>query len=402
MIVNKHPFATRGAAMIAATVSILCSAQSARAQLEWINLDSDIPGVAKSIDPHLINPWGLVPTPGGGAYWVADNATGVATLYNNFGVPANVVVTIPAPVSSGTAAIAAPTGVVVNHTSLTPASNPHHNDFSITENSSTEPAQLLFATEDGTICGYAPSVDGAHAIIAVDNSGAGAVYKGLAEAFSGGQHQLYACNFHAGTVDVFNAQFQPITVPGGFADPNAVSGFAPFNIKRVVVGATTEFLYVTYAQQDLAKHDDTGTNGYINVFRTDGTLIKRLAGPNTNLNSPWGMAYNHLRNQLLVGNNGSGLIVAFDATSVVQGQPGAVAGNVVVDRRKAPLQFQNLWALHFGREPEGFFNVTNLLDLNDLREDDFNIYCAAGIVGESHGLVSRIFRRDLFEIPALQ
>src|SRR5262249_34773064 len=78
-------------------------------------------------DPNLQNPWGVteIPTGMGSPFWVADNAAGVATLYN---VPASApnsvtppvpvrVVSIPTPVDllgrSG-----APTGAVFNITTL--------------------------------------------------------------------------------------------------------------------------------------------------------------------------------------------------------------------------------------------------------------------------------------------
>src|SRR5579862_2726007 len=44
------------------------------------NLVSDIAGVARTTDPNLVNPWGLAELPGG-PLWVADNGTGVASIY---------------------------------------------------------------------------------------------------------------------------------------------------------------------------------------------------------------------------------------------------------------------------------------------------------------------------------
>ena len=45
-----------------------------------INLVSDIPGRAQLTDSHLVNPWGIAAGPTT-PLWVADNGTGVATLY---------------------------------------------------------------------------------------------------------------------------------------------------------------------------------------------------------------------------------------------------------------------------------------------------------------------------------
>jgi hypothetical protein len=49
-------------------------------------------------------------------------------------------------------------------------------------------------------------------------------------------------------------------------------------------------LYVTYALQNAAKHDDVSGpgHGFIDIF-TNGDLVKRLASHGT-LNSPWGLA----------------------------------------------------------------------------------------------------------------
>ena len=101
---------------------------------------------------------------------------------------------------------------------------------------------FLFDTEDGTIVGWNPAIDptgqfagpggaSAQAVIAVDNSGnnftnpdpnqqTGAVYKGLAIATSttpiipgdaNSTALLYASNFRAGTVEVYDANFNQVT-----------------------------------------------------------------------------------------------------------------------------------------------------------------------------------------------
>ena len=81
------------------------------------NLVSDLSNVGAQItDQSLVNSWGLVAgqkTP----WWVADNGTGVSTLYNT--MSANVVkvpltVTIPAPAGSPAGTTSAPTGVIFN------------------------------------------------------------------------------------------------------------------------------------------------------------------------------------------------------------------------------------------------------------------------------------------------
>src|SRR6266566_6429333 len=144
------------------------------------NLVSDIPGLAAHTDANLKNPWGTSVGPGS-PIWVSDNHAGVTTLYDGAGNPQPLVVGIPAPPSAGAGAVGTPTGQAFN--TFDPASP----DFVISENGKSGPAFFLFATEDGTIAGWNPSVDQAHAVIAVDRSSAtdsagdvGAVYKGMA------------------------------------------------------------------------------------------------------------------------------------------------------------------------------------------------------------------------------
>src|SRR5437588_716766 len=76
------------------------------------NLVSDLAGVARFQDPHLVNPWGIAES-ATSPFWVSDNNAGVSTLYNTAGTPQSLVVSIPAPGdplgSSGT-----PTGTVFN------------------------------------------------------------------------------------------------------------------------------------------------------------------------------------------------------------------------------------------------------------------------------------------------
>src|SRR5437899_3513734 len=142
------------------------------------NLVSDIPGMAAHTDPFLLNPWGLAYGPTS-PFWVSDNNAGVSTLYTGQGVKIPLTsnpsqgVNIPSPDGNPTGGT--PTGVVFNGGA----------GFVVTENGKSGPARFIFATEDGTIAGWAPNVDFNNAVIAVDNStnptaADGAVYKGLA------------------------------------------------------------------------------------------------------------------------------------------------------------------------------------------------------------------------------
>jgi uncharacterized protein (TIGR03118 family) len=207
------------------------------------NLVSDQPGVADHLDPNLVNAWGLVAS-ATSPWWVADNGTGVSTLYNgNTGTPLSLVVTIPG---------GAPTGTVFN-------GGAH---FIVMSGGASGPARFLFASEDGTISGWNPAVPptvpppSKQAIVAVDNSAAGAIYKGLAIASTATGDFLYAADFHNGRVDVFDGAFAPVTTAGGFVDPNLPKGFAPFGIQNL-----QGRIFVAYAKQDADAEDEIAGEG---------------------------------------------------------------------------------------------------------------------------------------------
>ncbi len=266
-------------------------------------------------------------------------------------------VTIPSP--QGAKGPSAPTGQVFNNT--TEFKLPPTNQIS----------RFIFATEDGTISAWA---SGTNALLMVDNSASGAIYKGLAMATNNGGAYLYAANFSKGTVDIFDGTFKPISWEGAFVDSSIPAGFAPFNIRNF-----GGLLYVAYAHQDADKHDDESGpgSGYVNVFAPNGEWIARLIsqGP---LNSPWGLAiapvgFTPFGGKLLVGNFGDGVINAFDPATGVWLGP-------VKDSQGSPISIPGLWALQFGNGGRG--GATNVL------------YFTAGIPGtdhlEDHGLFGSI------------
>lgn len=169
------------------------------------NLVSDGFVPAQHIDSNLINPWGFSHGPSG-PLWVSDNGTGVTTVYTGNGtlvpIGGHPAITIATP--PGQTTPASPTGQVFNTSG---------HGFDITQNGTTASSVFIFATEDGTISGWNPTVNGGSSVIAVDNSagGTGAVYKGLAIGHThNGHERLYAANFRSGTVDVFNQQFHAV------------------------------------------------------------------------------------------------------------------------------------------------------------------------------------------------
>ena len=110
----------------------------------------------------------------------------------------------------------APTGVVYNSTT----------NFVV---GSDQPARFVFSGEDGTLSAWGR---GTNATLVVDNSGAHAIYKGLALATIGDSTFLYAPDFHNGRIDVFDGQFKPVVWPGAFVDPDLPLRDSPLSVSR--------------------------------------------------------------------------------------------------------------------------------------------------------------------------
>lgn len=316
-----------------------------------VNLVSDIPGEASHTDSRLLNPWGLVA--GEDVIWVNDNGSGLTTVYGPSGKIFRFEINIPAP--DGTPG-GTPTGLVFNDST----------GFVITNRLRHGPSTFLMATEDGTITAWNQGFSGTQAVIVVNT--AGAVYKGLALAFTMAGPQLYAANFSAGTVDVFDARFRPV---GSFSDPNVPPGFAPFGIRSLFGRVFVSFAFHPPGSED----DQAGPgNGFVDIFDTDGTLLRRFAsqGP---LNSPWGMTvapgnFGKFSNALLVGNFGDGMINALDLLT------GKFLGNLTTSTG-ADLVIPGLWGLTFSRE-EGRHTEWN--------SQGPRLYFTAGINDEADGL----------------
>ena len=397
-----------GAALAAAGLGAQAATESTFGTVLQTNLVSDLAGAAQLQDPNLVNPWGISSS-SGSPFWVSDNNAGVATLYSshNGATPVSIVplvVSIPTPVDS-TGAGGAPTGTVFNP-------NAGKGAFTVSGvNAQNLPASagalFLFSTEDGTITGWNPGVNpvgftpakaGTYSIIGVDNSGnnftnpdpnqqTGGVYKGLAIATSAtpivagdgdSTSLLYASNFRAGSVDVYDSKFKPVTsLPAGaFTDSELPHGYAPFDVQ--VLGAK---VYVTYALQNATRHDDKAGNhrGFVDVFNLDGTPggphgARRLISRGQ-LDSPWGLAIapagfagisaTGSDQVLLVGNFGNGQINAYDAST------GSFVGGLR-DPDGETISIDGLWAIRVGNGGNGGAANT--------------VYFTAGLLGERHGL----------------
>ena len=333
------------------------------------NLDSDLAGRAQFQDADLVNPWGIVAGPTS-PFWVSDNNAGVTTLYRGDGTKLSLTsgtttiphVNIPAPGGgAGT-----PTGVVFSR----------GKGFTVTSGTASGDSAFIFATEDGTIVSWAPAVDFANGIIAVDRSTTpdaqdGAVYKGLALGSNAGSNLLYATNFRAGTVDVFGSAFAPVDLgPSAFRDPGIPAGYAPFGIAAVPQG-----ILVSYAVQNAQRHDDVSGqgHGFIDLYSTAGTLVRRLV-QHGQLDSPWGMVmapasgFGQFSGDLLVGNFGNGEINAFLPDGELAGALRGPSGQRLVD--------SGVWGLSFGNGAAAGPTTT--------------LYFTAGINDEANGLFGSI------------
>lgn len=307
-------------------------------------------GAAKT-DPTLINAWGIAIGPSG-VLWVNANNGGVSEVYDKDGNTLLAPVIIPS--NTGTTG-GTPSGIVYNNTQ----------DFKVPQTQAL--SKFIFVNEDGSLSAWVPGMTSA--IKVADRSDSNAVYKGLALDSIGSVHYLYATNFHTGTIDVFDKNFSYVSSIK-LQDATIPAGFAPFNIQNI--GGN---LFVTYAKQKLPdKHDDqSGAGfGYVDIFKPDGTFLKRFASAGT-LNSPWGIAQAPLAfgqgvNAILIGNFGDGRINVFDAAGNYKGQ---------LQSNGSTLSIDGLWAISFPPD--------NLATINAAK-----LFFTAGPNGESNGLVGSI------------
>lgn len=339
------------------------------------NLVSNLAGKAKVQDAVLQNAWGVAFSPAASPFWIADNATGCSTLYAGDGtiVALQVKISLPGGSVPATAcqpadptkkAPAAPTGLVWNATAT----------FRVP--GTTLAAAFIFDTEDGTLSAWAGGLTPNNAaVLAVDNS-PGAVYKGLAFGANVNGVFLFATNFRAGTIDVFGpapsssttGHYVPATTDGGFKDPLIPSGYAPFGIQNI-----DGDLFVTYAKQNAAKHDDVAGrgHGFVDVFDTNGHLLRRFASRGE-LNSPWGVArasfaFGRFSGDILIGNFGDGKINVFNSKGQFLDQ--------LEDKYDKPLVIDGLWTLTLG---------------GGAKSSSDTLFFTAGPDGETNGLFGTI------------
>jgi uncharacterized protein (TIGR03118 family) len=330
----------------AAAALLAFSAVPAMANYIQENLVSNVPGLATFTDSDLKNPWGIARS-GGSPWWVSDNGTDKSTLYDGLGVKRlNTIVAIPG---------LAPTGVVNNNTAASSTS------FTIPGGAKS---RFIFSDENGHIDAWS---GGASAVIVASTPDAS--YKGLAIGANASGDFLYAANFAAGKVDIFNSSFGLTSLPGNFTDPTLPGGYSPFGIQNI--GGN---IYVAYALKEQGgDEEEPGPGlGVVAVFDSNGNFIREVAAGGT-LNAPWGLTlapdnFGPFSGDLLVGNFGDGTINAFDPlTDAFEGQ---------LKNAKGVISISGLWGIGFG-------NGANAGPVNAL-------YFAAGINGEEDGLFGRI------------
>jgi uncharacterized protein (TIGR03118 family) len=304
---------------------------------------------AATVDPNLINPWGisLAPT---SPFWVSNQVTNTSTLYDGEGVPIPLVVNIP---HGGPPA--GPTGQVFAGGSGLVLPN-------------GDAGLFYFANLDGSISGWNLGTGTNSVVVVPPGVNGPAIYTGLALATTGTGSFLYAANNLAGTIDVFDSNYAPATLAGAFESGPNPDGLAPFNVQNI-----GGLLYVTYAIPGVDADEAPLGSGFVNVFNPDGTLVRRIES--VQFASPWGIAlapdgFGEFSNALLIGNFNDefGYINAFDATT------GEFLG-MLLDLGHDPLTIPFLWGLAFG---------------NGVLSDEDGLYFAAGIGDELHGLFGEI------------
>jgi len=378
---------------LSSTIALSFGSVSFAQNYTQTNLQSDVPGVAESSDPQLVNSWGLART-SGSVWWVADNAKGVATLYNGPGTKQSLVVTIP-PANPNTQSkpTGSPTGVIANGSTT---------DFVLAPG---EPAEFIFATLDGTIAAWNPKValaNGAtppstHAVTVVKTTD-GSVFTGLTSALIEGSRHLYVANSSKGRVDVYDNTFHLVDLDQNnsnghhanfgdghlngtkaFQDPQLPGDYVPFNVATIGNNIVVTFVLDPPGQQ----LPTAGPGfGYVDIFSSTGQLLQRLEH-GAWLNVPWGLAlapldFGRFSHDLLVGQfanagntQSAGFIAAYDmATGKFDG--------LLQDASGKPLVIQGIWSLAPG-------NVSpSNLDPDDAPRAQ--VYFTAGPNDETAGL----------------
>ena len=354
---DKSMLGRFGALLLAALLTTVSTSRADEAHgqgsfYQQINLVSDQPNTALVQDTNLVNAWGMSFGPTS-PFWVNNAGSGRATLYaitnDALGAPhvakQSLEVRIPGQGS--------PTGQVFNNTT-----NFRGNAF-------------LFVSTDGVISGWRGALGTTAEVLAARS---GAAYTGVTIlSATNGNSILLAANFAEGTVDAYDGDVNFISQ---FSDPDAPAGYAPFNV-RAIEGV----IYVTFARRDAAPDGDVAGRGrgLINILDLQTLSFHRFitgsdaGGRLRAIDAPWGVAvapstFGKHAGQLLVGNFGSGTIMAFDERGHFQG--------LLKDASRRPIVNNGLWSLVFGSGNRAGVPET--------------LYFTAGPDHETHGLVGSL------------
>jgi uncharacterized protein (TIGR03118 family) len=351
MTQHRWPAALVGAVLVGGVFAAPIAQAATGATYHQRNLVSDQPGMAETVDPNLVNPWGLSHGPAT-PLWVSDNGMDVSTLYSG-AVDGSPVSTVPLVVRIPGGA---PTGQVFNDTGA------------FTVPGTGQPSAFIFAGEGGFLSAWNTHLSDLTKAVLVAHT-PGAVYKGLALVHSPYGPLLLAADFHDNRIDVFDRAFHRVQANFLYRDHDLPSNYAPFNVAEI-----GQRVVVTYAQQDAAGEDDVPGrgHGFVDVFTNYGHLVRRLVtgGP---LNSPWGLTiapahFGVFSGALLIGNFGNGEIHAFNLGT------GALLGTLR-DVHHQPIVIDGLWALLPGNGTAGGTDA---------------VWFSAGPQEESHGLLGQL------------
>ncbi len=319
----------------------------------------------------MINPWGIS-RGSGSPWWISDNATGFSTLYNGAGTRQSLIVTIPpSDPNNKNTPTGTPTGTIANSSQT---------DFLLAPG---KPSLFLFATIDGTIAGWNPTVAVAQGAappstqaVTVVKTSDGSSYTGLTSAFIEGKRFLYAANFTKGRVDVYDNAFHLVSLrkqhfdedsadhdnghsaENSFVDENLPRNYVPFNVQAI--GNDIVVTYALHEEGSRFETDGPGL-GFVDIYSSTGRLLQRLEHGDW-LNAPWGVVlapldFGRFSHDLLIGQfagggdtQSSGFIAAYDlATGKFDG--------LLQDASGKPLAINGIWALSPGNVSPGNSDV---------------------------------------------
>jgi uncharacterized protein (TIGR03118 family) len=297
-----RPFGSLVASGVA--IGALCAATLSSAAADpftQTNLVSDLSGLAKIMDPALVNPWGVSfigPTPFSSPFWISNQGSNNTTLY---------AVTDTTDVSkvniNGAGFVGIPTTATGPQGPTGQVSNTNGSSFDVGNGGNGNSAAFIFANLNGAISAWN---GGTSAFVQWTTPGAS--YTGLAK--NQAQTMLFAADDAGGAIDVFNSSFTPVNLgAGAFATPAAVVSlgqkigvdFVPFNVEDLAGNVFVTYAPIGHAAQTSA----TAGEGAVAEFSESGVLENTIAG--SQLASPWGMAiapkgFGKFGGDLLVGN----------------------------------------------------------------------------------------------------